>query len=203
MSRQNRVTPLAEIVAAPGRGLLTGNRGCLVDGRGQMTGRRWTSTAWIACTLAYKGVRRPLMQPRTWTELFFLDEAVALAAGHRPCALCRRGDYRRFQEAWASASGATCGAKDIDRALHRARLTPERHQCRHGAVICALPDGSFILQGGTPMLIRGAWLFPYRPDGYGPPVRRPGDGTAEVLTPAPTVAALGAGYRPLFHPSAS
>lgn len=201
MARQNRVTPLAEIIAHPGRGLFTGNRGCLVNDHGQLSGQRWRSRAWITCVLDYKSIRRTLMQPRRWTELFFLDEAVAFAAGHRPCAECRRAEYNRFRAAWAGAGGPARKAPEMDAMLHAARLTPDRKQRRHDADFAALPDGSFILHRGQPMLVRGTRLYPYSPDGYGPALPRPGGGAVSVLTPAPLIAVLAAGYAPVLHPS--
>src|ERR671925_1851443 len=118
MPLQNRVTPLSELVADPARGLVYGNRGCLHEDAGRIR-RRYNGKRWIACRLSFRGWRRhPLLQPGRFTELFFLDEATALAAGHRPCALCRRADYERFTAIWDELHPGTSGADAIDRQLH-------------------------------------------------------------------------------------
>jgi hypothetical protein len=190
MARQNRVLPSGEIVADPARGTLTGNRGCLHDAEGRLR-RRWTTRAWIACVLEWKGVRRQIMAPGRWTELFFLDEAVALAAGHRPCALCRRADFRRFQAAWPGHPPAP----RMDAALHAARLGP-----RPEVAVAALPDGAFVQAPGGAALVRGGRLLRFAPSGYGAAVPLPA--RAPLLTPLPVLAVLAAGYGPMVHPSA-
>lgn len=196
MTRRNRVLPTGEIVALPFRGTLTGNRGILHDDTGRLGASRWRHPHWIACALAFKGRRRAVMTPGTWTELFFADEAVALAAGHRPCAECRRHDYERFRSSWTAATGARPRAAEMDRALHAARLVPgTRAQRRFEARAADLPDGTFVLDGaGRPALLRGGHLHAWSPDGYGPPHGPPD--RVSVLTPAPTVAVLAQGYRP-------
>lgn len=196
MPLQNRVWPTGEIVAHPARGLFTGNRGVLHGAEKRLGRARWRHKAWIICTLEYKGTRREVMAPGRWTELFFLDEAVALAAGHRPCALCRRAAFRAFAEAIALPR-----APQIDAALHEARVTRDRRQITHRAEAEALPDGAFVLHRDAPHLVVGASLLPWAPGGYGAPVARPG-GTLTVVTPAPSIAALAAGYAPVLHPSA-
>src|SRR6478609_2709079 len=126
MPLQNRVTPLGELVAAPERGLLYGNRGRLHDAEGRIR-RSFDGTRWIACVLDFKGRRRtPLLQPGRFTELFFLDEATAMAAGHRPCAECRRADYDRFVALWRDRHRGPAGADAIDVVLHRERLLDGR-----------------------------------------------------------------------------
>lgn len=202
MTRQNRVSPTGEIVALDERGTLTGNRGCLHDAQGRLGAARWRHAHWISCELSYKGWRRPIMAPNRWTELFFLDEAVALAAGHRPCALCRRADWLAFRSAWDSAFGTRPAAPEIDRILHAARVdSRSRAHRRHEAAAEGLPGGTFILRDGTPALVTSSGLRPWRPGGYGPPLPRPA-GPFTVLTPRPLVAVLAAGYRPRLHPSA-
>lgn len=200
MTLQNRVLPTGEIVADPARGTLTGNRGILHDDRRQIGTRRWTHPHWISCTLDYRNIRRVPMTPGTWTELFFLDEAVAMAAGHRPCALCRRPAFRAFQAAWHAGTGLPADAGAIDRALHAARVTKDRRQVRHHAALRGLPDGAMVLWQDCPHLWWHAAALPCLPQGYGPPVAASGDVT--VLTPAPLVAALAAGYAVHVHPSA-
>ncbi len=196
MARQNRVTPFGRIIADPAHGLFMGNRGCLHDADGQIR-RPYAGRRWICCLTRFKDRRRALMQPGHYTELFFLDEAVAFSAGHRPCAECRREAYRAFCTAWGTA-GLPDGqsADGIDRHLHQARLSPARP--RPGA---SLPDGTFIDLAGRACLIMGDALLPWRPDGYGAPLPRP-RGNLLPLTPAPLIAALVAGYRPQLHPSA-
>ena len=192
MALQNRVMPWGEIVADPARGMFTGNRGCLHDDQKRLGRARWKGRAWIICALEYKGWKRQVMTPRTWTELFFLDEAVALAAGHRPCALCRRTEYLAYRAAW----GGLPKAVEMDRALHVARLGP-----RVVAECADLPDGAFVRDEGQAFLLRGPAMLPYAPAGYGVAVAR-ATWEVEVLTPSPTLAVLRAGYRPVLHPSA-
>src|ERR671916_1251461 len=147
MPRPNRVSPFGELVAVPERGLVYGNRGCLHDDQGRIR-RRYAGRRWIACRLEFKGWRRgPLLQPGRFTELFFLDEATALAAGHRPCALCRRADYDRF----AALLGGG-GADAIDARLHAERLGPGGRRL-HDLPFGELPDGAFVLHDGAPWLV--------------------------------------------------
>lgn len=202
MPRQNRVTPRSEIIAHPARGLMMGNRGCLHDAAGRLV-RDWAVRRWIICLTDFKGRRRPLMQPGCYSELFFLDEAVALAAGHRPCAECRRADYKRFCAAWVAAGlGSDAGAEAMDLTLHAHRRTAGRAQATWAAPYGDLPDGTFVASGEGAALVRGGGLCRFDPAGYLPPCPRPRSGMAIVLTPAPTVRVLAAGYRPLLHPSA-
>ncbi len=203
MPLQNRVTPFAEIVAEPWRGRLTGNRGCLHDAEGRLGTARWRTQAWIACRLQFRGRRRAPMPPGRWTALFFWDEAAALAAGHRPCGECRREDYRRFMDAWAAAGlpggPGQGGPRGVDAHLHRHRVTRRREQIRFDAASGDLPDGAFLTVPASPHLAMLLWdgrLWRLSPDegGYLAAGRPPGRVT--VLTPAPIVAALAAGYRP-------
>jgi hypothetical protein len=204
MARQNRVTPEGRIVADPARGDFMGNRGILHDPAGSIVAP-FRHRNWVCCVLQFKGRHREIMAPGHYTELFFLDEAVALAAGHRPCAECRRRDYNRFREAWAAAAGgALQSAKDMDAALHAARVVPRlRGQRTHEAEIASLPDGAFIGWQDRPVLVFGDRLLPWTPAGYGPAEARPAAGPVTVLTPVPTIAALAAGYRPALHETAS
>jgi hypothetical protein len=202
MPLQNRVTPDGEIVADASRGLMMGNRGCL-HGPGRALGvSRWRSKLWICCVLDWKGIRRDPMPPGRWTALFFLDEATALAAGHRPCARCRRGDYLGFAAAWRAARrlARPPSAAEMDSVLHSERVDRSRRKVTYLAPPGELPDGVMIRLGGQPLLLAGGRPRPWSFLGYGPPTGLPE--TAEVLTPRSIVAAIAAGYRPLVHPTA-
>jgi len=206
MPLQNRVTPRGEIVAVAARGSLMGNRGRLHDGerrlvRGHVPGYR----AWVTCVLRFKGRRRVVMTPGRYTELFFLDEATALAAGHRPCGECRRADFLRFKRAWLAGNRrfrlpADVTIAPIDRQLHAERLDAQGRQRTFDADPTTLPDGVFVTREDDPV----AWLlwrdrlWPWSPAGYGEP-RPVGRGRVVVLTPRSTVAALAAGYVPAVH----
>lgn len=186
------------------RGLFTGNRGVLHDDAYQLRPARWKHRNWIICALSFKGRHRELMTPRRWTELFFLDEAVALAAGHRPCAECRRAAYNGWMAAYVAGAGVERpSAPEADAVLHGQRAEPgARRLRRHAAPMESLPDGSFVLAAdGAPCLVLGDTLRPWSHTGYGPARGRPG-GDAVLLTPPANVAALAGGYAPLLHPSA-
>lgn len=200
MTRQNRVLPTGEIVALPFRGTFFGNRGVLHDEAGRIR-RCWQVRRWICCTLRFKGRRRAIMSPGRYTELFFHDEAVALAAGHRPCAECRRNDYERFRDVWVAAFGGGRPSADaMDLVLHASRRPEER---RSTARLADLPDGAFVLgPDGAPALVASSRLHPYRLDRYGPPSPADPDMCALVLTPDPIVALLSAGYVPAASPLA-
>jgi hypothetical protein len=193
MPRQNRVTPLGDLVAVPDRGLVYGNRGCLHDEHGSIR-RRYAGKRWIACRLRFRAWHRsPLLQPGKFTELFFLDEATAFAAGHRPCALCRRADYRRF----LAISGAG-GADEIDTRLHGERLAPRR-----STPVGSLPDGAIVLRDGEPFLVLGDALLRWTTAGYTEQIAR--RGSVQLVTPRSIVAVLQAGWHgevPFLHPSA-
>ncbi|MBA85442.1 hypothetical protein ACSSNL_09705 [Thalassobius sp. S69A] len=197
---QNRVLPTGEIVAIPARGTLTGNRGILHDRQGRLGRARWRHPNWVCCALEFRGRYHGPMPDRGWTALFFLDEAVALTAGHRPCHQCRHADAGRFRAAWDRALGPAATTKQIDRILHPARVSRDRQQIRHQAEARTLPDGCFVL-GQRPLLLWGDAALPYSPQGYAAPVRRP-EGPVTVLTPAPMIAVLRAGYAPRLHPTA-
>ncbi len=206
MPLQNRVTPLSELVADPGRGLVYGNRGCLHDDHGRVR-RRFAGRRWIACRLRWRGWHRePLMQPGRFTELFFLDEATAFAGGHRPCALCRRADYDALAAAWRDLHPDHLGAGAIDARLHAERVDPAtRSQRRHRASPAELPDGAFVMHRGQPWLVVGSELLLWTARGYAQREPRPVRGPVEVLTPPTLVEVLRRGWRPsvpLLHPSA-
>ena len=182
-----------------------GNRGCLHDDDGHIR-RRYAGKRWIACRLRFKGWHRtPLLQPGRFTELFFLDEATAFAAGHRPCALCRREDYVRFVGIWRTLHQGPAGADAIDARLHRERLVEStRTQRHHEESFASLPDGAFVVDGGAPFLVLGDALLRWTPSGYAGGRSRPG-GVASVITPASLVDVLRAGWTsdvPILHPSA-
>jgi hypothetical protein len=190
MPLQNRVTPLGELIATPARGLVYGNRGCLHDEQGRIR-RRYQVKRWIACRLEFRGWHRsPLMQPGRFTELFFLDEATALAAGHRPCALCRRADYVRLTEVWKEIHPGRTGADAIDAQLHLERLGE-----RPDAEVAELPDGAFVLDAGEPCLVRDSRLLRWTPAGYERHRNRPRH--AELITPPSLVALLERDWAPL------
>ena len=203
MPLQNRVTPTGELIADPARGLVYGNRGCLHDASGTIR-RRYAGKRWISCRLEFKGWHRhPLMQPGRFTELFFLDEATAFSAGHRPCALCRREDYDRFGTIWRELHPRQLGADVMDAQLHEERLDG-RAQRHHAARFGELPDGAFVLHDSEPHLVLGNELLRWTPAGYDARRPRP-EGRATLITPPSLVHALGAGWRgvvPLLHPSA-
>jgi hypothetical protein len=199
---QNRVTPFGEIVAISQRGMFTGNRGIIHDPATKtLLKRRWTTKAWLVCSCEYKGRRRAVMSGRSWTELFFLDEAVALAAGHRPCFHCRREAAERFRDLWAAAKGEPrLSAKAIDTVLHRERL--ERGlKCIHPmpAPLAALPDGAMVVAAGSAFTLRSGQAHRWNNEGYAPP--EPLAYADGLLTPPSTLMALDAGYRPTLHPS--
>lgn len=202
MPLQNRVTPFGDIVAIPQRGLFTGNRGIIHDPTTRtLLKRRWASKAWLVCVLEFKGKRRAVMSRRSWTELFFLDEAIALAAGHRPCFFCRRREAEAFRAAWAQARGGGAAplATEIDAVLHAERL--ERGRKRVHPVpgsIDELPDGTVIAAGGVAYTLARGRAFRWSESGYGPAQPMPSaDG---LLTPPSTMLAMRRGYRPLLHP---
>ena len=174
MPLQNRVTPFSELVADPARGLLYGNRGCMHDDSGRIR-RRYGTRRWIACRLEFRGWQRgPKLQPGLFTELFFLDEVTAFAAGHRPCALCRRADYVRLGELWRDLHPGQSGADAIDLQLHGERVAPgTRAQRHHPRRSPSCPDGAFVVRGGEAWLVLGSQLLRWTPAGYAERERRP------------------------------
>jgi hypothetical protein len=191
---QNRVTPFGELAATSARGRLTGNRGIIHDPATQtLLNRRWSSKAWIACSCEWKGVNRsPIWTRRTWTELFFLDEATALAAGHRPCFTCRRSDANEFRDTWAIGNRiAAPTAAEMDKVLHAERLEGKRKRLH--PVPDDLPDGAMVTAGNKAFLIAGGRPYRWSFEGYSPAPLPAIDG---LLTPPSIVNALRAGYRP-------
>ena len=203
MPLQNRVDPFGAIHAVSERGLFTGNRGIIHDPATRtLLKKRWSGPAWITCVCEFRGWRRKVMATRSWTELFFLDEATAFAAGHRPCFFCRRDDANRFRAAWEEGNGAkNIRAREIDAALHRERLDRGRKRLHPLPMpVAQLPDGAMVQRGEGSFLILQGRALQWSMAGYGK-----ADGAIEnalLLTPPSTLRALGAGYRPVLHPSA-
>jgi len=202
MPLQNRVTPTGDIIATAHRGLFTGNRGIIHDPATKtLLKKRWSSPAWITCVCEFRGWRRKVMGGRSWTELFFLDEATALAAGHRPCFFCRRDDANRFRAAWEKGNGVkSILAREMDAVLHDERLERGRKRLHPLPMpVKKLPDGAMVQQGEDSFLVLQGRALQWSMAGY-----TKVDGTIEdtlLLTPPSTLRAMSAGYRPVLHPS--
>jgi hypothetical protein len=209
MPLQNRVTPWGEIVALPERGLFMGNRGCVHDGQRRVV-KQWARNPWVTCALVFKDNHRELMAPGKYTELFFLDEATALAAGHRPCATCRRDAYEKFKAYWLAANPELAATTDgtmesIDRLLHAERVDSAGHKTIWSARLGDLPDGAMVVREGArePLLVVGGAVRPWTMAGYGARQVLPTATPVQVLTPRSVVKALARGYRPVPHGSAT
>ena len=203
MPLQNRVTPFGDIIADPHRGLFTGNRGIIHDPASKtLLKKRWSNPAWLICLCEFRGRKREVMGGRSWTELFFLDEATALAAGHRPCFFCRRGDADRFRIAWEEGNRVSrVLARDIDAVLHRERLAGGKKRLHPLTVpLSELPDGAMVQEGAASHLILQGRALKWSPGGYHGAQKTIWGGL--LLTPPSTLRALSAGYRPVLHPSA-
>jgi len=204
MPLQNRVTPTGDIVADPHRGIFTGNRGIIHDPATKtLLNKRWSSPAWITCVCEFRGWRRQVMARRSWTELFFLDEATAFAAGHRPCFFCRRDDANRFRAAWEAGNGVkNIRAKEMDAVLHRERLERGKKRLHPLPVpIAELPYGAMVQAGGESFLMLKGRALLWSMARY-----RKSDAKlseAMLLTPPSTLRAISAGYRPVLHGSAT
>lgn len=197
MPLQNRVLATGDIVADPAKGMFMGNRGILHDNAQRLGRARWKHKAWVTCVLKHRDWHRKVMSPGAYTELFFLDEAVALAAGHRPCALCRHGDYVDYR----AAAGLKGPSKDMDTKMQAERGEPRTFRQRHHqGEASALPNGTIIFDG-TAKLIWGDQARPVFAGGYAKPEPRP-KGRVTVLTPPTSVQALSNGYRPVLHGTA-
>lgn len=206
MAKQNRVTPFGDLIATPDRGTLMGNRGRLHDDRQQVR-RAFALKRWIVCVLQFRGRHRTVMAPGRYTELFFLDEATALAAGHRPCAECQHTRYRPFRDIWAKANagtGSSPSAEEIDHVLHAERLAPGGAKRTFLAHPARLPAGTMVADAaGRPILLWRRRLLPWSPGGYGKAVAVPRGAKVRVLTPRSVVRALAAGYPVGVHHSAN
>lgn len=208
MPRQNRVTPYGDVIAVAARGTLMGNRGNLDHGDGALRFRDSSTRSWISCSLDYTGESSARKGTNVYTKLFFLDEATALAAGHRPCFRCRRERGEAFRAAWNRGNKATRvdTMAELDRALHEARVEPGFRQGSgrraYRADPFSLPPGAMVEHGGAPHLVAADGLLPWQPDGYRERVEMPGS-EVWVITPRPTVRALDAGYDAQLPPTAS
>jgi hypothetical protein len=202
MPLQNRVTPSGEIITTPHRGLFVGNRGIIHDPATRtLLKKRWSTPAWLTCVLEFRGRRRKVMARRSWTELFFLDEATAFAAGHRPCFYCRRDHANRFRAAWEEGNGVKDGlAPEMDAVLHRERFASGGKLHPLPMKIEKLPDGTMVQDGDDSFLIVKGGALKWSLAGYTKAERQLENGM--LLTPPSTVRAFVAGYRPLLHPSA-
>jgi hypothetical protein len=206
MPRQNRVTPFGEMVAIQERGTFMGNRGVLHDAEGRVK-RAWQGKRWIACVLEFRGRKRTVMTPNRYTELFFLDEAIALAAGHRPCAECRHNHFLAFGDAWKKgngSNGARPTAHEMDDRLHAERVDSDGSKRSYVGALDKLPNGVFVVleaEGKEAFLLWGDSLLPWSPGGYGKRRPRPKGERVHVLTPKSIVATIRAGYVPEVHPS--
>lgn len=199
MPLQNRVDPNGVIFVSPDRGTLMGNRGGALHNQNREIVRQYASRRWITCLLEFKGRHRVVMSPGRYTELFFLDEAVALAAGHRPCAECRRERFNAFKAAWNSRGAL---ADEIDRDLHPTRIDRRRGKVTYEASVDSLPDGCFVQIDASSHLVYDDALLLWSPAGYLAKRHRPDDLIVQVLTPEPIVRCIRQGYRPEIHMSA-
>jgi hypothetical protein len=202
MPLQNRVTPTGDIIATAHRGMFTGNRGIIHDSATKTLTRRWAGKAWLTCVCEFRGRRREVMGGRSWTELFFLDEATAFAAGHRPCFYCRRDDANRFRAAWEVGNGVKdMLAHDMDAVLHGERLNGRTKRLHPLSMpLEALPDGAMLQEGIESYLIVQGRVLLWSAAGYRQAQSAPQ--AAMLLTPPSTLHALLAGYQAVLHPSA-
>ena len=205
MPKQNRVTPWGELIATPARGTLLGNRGCLHDAQQQIR-KLYLGKRWIICKLQFKNRHRMVMRPGLYTELFFLDEVTALAAGHRPCAECSREQFDYFRILWAQANPRLAKSKKppapfLDNVLHRERITADNKKVLYEAPLSQLPNGSFISLSNDQQayLVLDTALWLWSPQGYLQKLTRKNDRLVQVLTPHSVVKTLAAGYRPALH----
>lgn len=210
MPRMNRVDPFGDLHAVPERGMFTGNRGCLVDDERRLV-RHHRGQLWIICAVEYQGWRSPLDRPRHWTPIFFLDDAVGLAAGHRPCGLCRRAAYLSYRDAVTQGLGRDhpVPAVEQNQMLGAERMRSGRGLLRAGdrklwrADIDDLPVGTVVVESAIPMLVTDKQLYVFDYAGWRNPRPRPAAGTVEVLTPPTSVIALDNGFVPVLHESTS
>lgn len=204
MPKQNRVTPFGDLIATTSRGTMMGNRGCLHDKDGNVT-MRSARRAWVTCLLEFNDRKRQVMSPGQYTELFFLDEATALAAGHRPCATCQRDRFKEFKSIWARASENLDVALDeIDGVLLAQRLASGSSQSMWRSKLSDLPDGVMVIRAAQPQTALLLWkgqLFPWTPAGYLAPSKPAPGEVVSVITPQAVCSAMSLGFLPKIHPS--
>ena len=203
---QNRVDPSGQLHAVPSRGALMGNRGILHDGEGRIR-RQWANKAWVTCLLSYSGIRRAVFSPGSYSELFFLDEVTALAAGHRPCSTCQRQRHLEFRQAWIAANmagkeNAFVPVTEIDRVLHAERAIPGGGKRSFDAPAAALPRGTMFEHEGRVYLVWTGGPLLWSFDGYSAADGTLPAGAVRVLTPPSLVRMFAAGFVPRVHPSA-
>jgi hypothetical protein len=204
---QNRVDPWGELRAVANRGTLMGNRGILHDDENRIV-RPWAHKAWVTCLLEFNGIKRPKpFSPGNYSELFFIDEATAFAAGHRPCAHCQRTRHRAFKDAWVRANvadqlRASTLMPAIDRVLHAERCVPGGHKVTFEAPIVELPLGAIFEHEEAAYLVAAAGYLPWSFDGYGASQGIGGAPVVKVLTPQSIIRAFAAGFAPMVHSSA-
>jgi hypothetical protein len=205
---QNRVDPWGDMHAIPSRGTLMGNRGILHDAENKIV-RPWAHRAWVTCLLEFNGIKRPKpFSPGNYSELFFIDEATAFAAGHRPCAYCQRARHREFKDAWVRANvavdfRAATLIPDVDKRLHAERTVASGGKARFDAPLFELPPGAIFEYGGTAYLVSAAGYLPWSFNGYGAPKTIHPAQSVRVMTPRSIILAFAAGFAPNVHPSAS
>lgn len=206
MPLQNRVTPFADIVVVPDRGTFMGNRGRIHTAKSVLKRRHWDRKAWITCLLQFKARHRQVMSPSSYTELFFLDEATAFAAGHRPCGECRGADARRFKRYWLEANGGLLQGKpgtmsNVDTILHSERVDRDGTQQRWEARLSELPDGTMVLVDDlrAAFLFLQGYLYRWSSAGYVEGRTVPSRRMVTVLTPPSVTRVLATGYRPIVH----
>ena len=206
MPLQNRVDPRGAILAVAARGTFMGNRGGVLHNDNREIVRHYSGRRWITCLLEFKDWRRSVMFPGLYTELFFFDEAVALAAGHRPCGECRRDRFDAFTNALARSRNSNGGSivlvDQIDSELHASRIDNKKRKVTYSAPLNSLPDGCFVMIEDSSYLVWGEVLLLWSPEGYVKKQHRPNEGTVKVLTPQPVVQCIRKGYRPEIHESA-
>jgi hypothetical protein len=201
MPLQNRVDPYGTIFRSPARGTIMGNRGGALHNDQREIVRPFLNQRWITCVLEFRGRHRSVMSPGRYTELFFLDEAVAFAAGHRPCAECRRERFNAFRLAWKGTASAPASAPEIDAELHRSRVDTRRQKVTYEAALGSLPNGTFIEIDHHPYLAWNDAIFLWTPEGYKNKKPRPDRSKVRVLTPQPIVECFRHGYEPEIHAS--
>lgn len=205
MAKRNRVTPFGDIISVQARGTLMGNRGCLHDANGNIT-KQSARRAWVTCLLEFNGRQRRVMSPGQYTELFFLDEATALAAGHRPCATCQRARFEEFKALWGRAMGEPAVSLDeIDQTLQAQRLASAGTQALRQSDLANLPDGVMVARQANPEIALLYWqglLFPWTPEGYLAPLSPSAGERVTVITPQAVCSLFSSGFRPRIHQSA-